>query len=214
MINQPAIAPSYRSAETGNVLFYIFICIILLGALTMYISSSGGDEQATGSAAFRMAEDIKSQAQGTRAAIMECLLIYNSAYPAQPGSGLIADAQCETATATYQNIFTAQSARAVPIPPNPFAAWTYTNSGSTFVKITTTSNKPANPMVRMTLRNLAQSYRAPETNPGSNIYQNQDVCIIDTGTKAEFHACLKSSSGVCGKAAPNNQTVGQDPCEI
>lgn len=203
-----------RHTERGNVLFYIFICIALLGALTMYMSSSSGDEQATGSAAFRMAEEIKSQAQGTRAAIMECILIYNSGYPAQPPSNLISDAQCETATATYQNIFTSQSARAVPIPPNPFAPWTYTNSGSTFVKISTISNKPANPMVRMTLQNLVQAYRATETDSGSHIYQNQDVCIIDTGTVAEFHACAKSSTGVCGKQSPNNRTVGQNPCSL
>ncbi len=189
--------------EHGNVLFYIFLCVILLGALTMMLSNRGGDEQASGSAAFRNSEEMKSQAQGARSAVMECLLLYNSGYPVQPGSGLLNDVMCDLQTGP-QSIFTAQSARAVPVPPAPFDPWTYTNTSSTFIKISTTSAKPASQTVQITLKNLATSFHAPETSTG--IFQNQDVCIIANGTKAEFHACIKSDTGICGKVSTT------DPC--
>ena len=196
--------PVKRTAhEHGNVLFYIFLCVILLGALTVYMTSNNGDDQASGSAAFRNSEALKSQAQGARSAVMECFLIYNAGYPAQPVSGLLSDVQCDTSNG-LQNIFTAQSARAIPIPPVPFDAWTYTNTGSTFIKVTTTSAKPTSAAVKMTLINIATGFHAPEVSPG--IYQNQDVCIIVNGAKAEFHACLKSSTGICGKVSTT------DPC--
>ena len=211
-----------RKDENGNVIFYILICVVLLAALTMYMSSTGGDTQASGGSAFRMSEEIKSQAQGARSAITECFLVYTAPYPTGSGNTPLLNiplstVECETSTGVFQNVFTSQSARSIPVPPNPFEAWTYSNTTGTgtFVKISMVApaNKAASTTVRMTLKNLAQAFHAAETGVGSNIYQNQDVCIIDTGTEAEFHACLKSSTGVCGKVAPNNVSPAQHPCD-
>ncbi|HEY1096871.1 MAG TPA: hypothetical protein VGF14_06480 [Alphaproteobacteria bacterium] len=202
-----------NTSQSGNVLFYILICVALLGVLT-YTMSSGGQEQAAGASAFRMSEDIKAQAQGIRSALLECVLVQNAPYPAQPGSGDLADAQCDMASGGAQSIFTAQSARALPLAPNPFGDWKYTNTTNSFIKasLIVPSNRASSATVRNVLVGLAESFHAPQTGASTHIYQNQEVCIIETGTVAEFHVCLKSSTGLCGKAAPNNQSVGNDPC--
>jgi hypothetical protein len=200
--------------EAGNVLFYILLCVALLALLT-YTMSSGGNEQATGTTSFKLTEDIKSQAQGIRSAILECVLVQNAAYPLQPVSGNLNDVECAMASGGNQNLFTAQSARALPIPPGPFNAWTYTNVGNTFIKasLTVPSNRASSQTVRNVLSGLADAYHVTETSPGNHIYQNQEICIIETGTEAEFHVCIKSNTGVCGKVAPNNQSVSDSPCD-
>lgn len=200
-----------HATQAGNVLFYIFLCVALLGALTMALTGGGG-EQASASGAFRMSEEIKVQAQGIRAAVMECILVQNAAYPVQPGSNLLSDVQCDMASGGPQNLFTAQSARAVPLPPEIFNPWQYNNDGAGFISATLVSTRAASGTTRLVLKSLADTFNAPQTSPTSNVYQNQEVCIIDTGSIAEFHICLKSSTGVCGKVAPANQNASGSPC--
>jgi hypothetical protein len=200
-----------RTTQAGNVLFYIFLCVALLGALTMAMRGGGG-EQATASSAFRMTEDIKAQAQGIRSVVLECILVQNAGYPTQAASNLLGDVNCDMASGGAQNLFTAQSARAVPIPPLLFNPWRYTNNGAGFVSATLISSRASSQTVRNILKGLADTFHAPQTSPTSNVYQNQEVCIIDTGTIAEFHICLRSTSGSCGKPAPANQNASSSPC--
>lgn len=201
----------HHQSSAGNVLFYIFLCVALLGALTMALSRGGG-EQAAATTSFRGSEDIKTQAQIIRSAIMECMLVQNAPYPAQPVSGLVADVECDMAFGTPQNLFTAQTARAIPEPPTSFNPWQYTNSGNgAFVSASITATR-VTPSVGSTLSALADIFKAPQTSSNSGVYQNQEVCIINDGNVAEFHICLRSSSGVCGKAAPGNQNASGSPC--
>jgi hypothetical protein len=200
-----------QDSQAGNVLFYIFLCVALLGVLTMAMTG-GGKEQAAATSAFRMSEDIKVQAQGIRSVVLECILVQNASYPAQPGTQLLSDVQCDMASGGPQNLFTAQSARAAPIPPTPFDPWRYNNDGAGFISAVLTSPRASSPTVRNIMTGLAEAFNAPQTSPTSNVYQNQEVCIIDTGSVAEFHICLKSSTGVCGKLAPANQNASGSPC--
>jgi hypothetical protein len=114
------------TAEKGNVLFYILIAVALLAALT-YVVARGGGDSGSGMTATRVAEEIKSQSQMIRSAIMECVINNNYGYPAEPVSGLVADVQCQTsATPTYQTIFSGATGRFMPQPPKPFTAgWAY-----------------------------------------------------------------------------------------
>src|SRR5690349_11131162 len=113
--------------ENGNVLFYIMIAVVLLGALS-YVMTRGAGDSAAGMSATRISEDIKSQAQTIRAAILECNLVYNNGYPPEPANPyLVENLQCQVdSTPTYQDIFTGNSNRFLPVPPKPFVTgWTY-----------------------------------------------------------------------------------------
>jgi hypothetical protein len=200
------------SRQSGNVLFYIFLCVALLGALTMALTRGGG-EQAAATTSFRASEDIKTQAQIIRSAIMECMLVQNSGYPTEPASKLLSDVQCEMAYGTPQNLFTAQAARAIPQPPTSFNPWQYTNSGNgAYVSASIKSTRASSPSVVNSLSALADIFKATQTSSSSKVYQNQEVCIINNGTIAEFHVCLKSGTGQCGKASPANQNAAGSPC--
>ena len=158
-----------RSGEAGNVLLYIFVAVALLGALTMAMTSGGGD-QAVATSAFRITDNLRSQAQGARSAILECILRYPSAgYPtvAVPGTFEdIAGIQCipnDGVTAAFV-LFGGTLGHFVPQPPRPFNAWQYDNDGAGTVKIriATPLASASDSSVISGIRNMVTQYTANE----------------------------------------------------
>lgn len=123
---------SLRSKEDGNVLFYVLLCVVILAALSFVLTQNSGDS-AAGMSANKISEDVKAQAQTIRSALLECNLVNNKGYPAQPVSGLAKDLQCEREDGTFEDIFTGTSNRFMPPIPKPFTTgWQYTvNTGTT-----------------------------------------------------------------------------------
>jgi len=117
-----------RRHENGNILFYILIGVLLMGALT-YVSTRSSGDTAAGTTAARLSEDIKSQAQLIRSALSECLLVNSYGYPLEPAApGLVKDIECQIGDSpdVFQPVFTGTSNRFLPQPPAPFTdGWIY-----------------------------------------------------------------------------------------
>jgi hypothetical protein len=104
--------------QSGNVLFYIFIAVALLGALT-YVMARGSGENAQTIQANELAEEIKSQAQTIRSAILECNLVQGFGYPPDDDAPtLMEDVECQIDnTPTMQLLFSGASGRFLPRSP-------------------------------------------------------------------------------------------------
>ncbi len=170
--------------QNGNVLFYILIAVALVGALT-YVMSRGAGDSGTGAVATRISEDIKAQAQTIRAAVLECVLVHNYGYPAEPGSGLVADLECQVDDVpNYVEIFSGATGRFLPQPPGPFTGWTYTvDTGTTpdsiYIELSHAMDCTGDMGVRSALSILQTQFTADET--------NGTVC---NGTEATFRLNL------------------------
>lgn len=159
-----------RSGEAGNVLLYIFVAVALLGALTMAMTSGGGD-QAVATSAFRITDGLRSQAQGVRSAFLECILRYPSAgYPvvAVPGTsediaGILCQPNDGGVTADFI-LFGGTLGHFVPQPPRPFNAWQYNNdgAGTVYVRIAAPAGSASDPSVINGLQNTVSQYTANE----------------------------------------------------
>ena len=124
--------PIVSRREQGNVLFYILICVVLLAGLT-FVLSKGSSDSASGMQASQISEQIKTQAQTIRSAVLECNLVHEYGYPPQPASTLVKDLQCQTDdTPHYEDIFSGTANRVLPLPPKPFTTgWKYLVNGGT-----------------------------------------------------------------------------------
>src|SRR5690606_1005496 len=146
-----------RAREAGNVLFYIFLAIGLLGALT-FAFTRDSRENTTTQSAFRAAEELYAQVNLVRSAIVECAVEYpqgggdldasgvidatdnpNNPYPVVPNHpnnphGVALDTyvrslSCTGAPAGQGNIFQGAQNRGRFLPPPPlgFSEWEYLN---------------------------------------------------------------------------------------
>lgn len=158
-----------RSAEAGNVLLYIFIAVALLGALTMAMSSGGGD-QAIATSAFRITDSLRSQGQGIRAAVLECVLRYPSAgYPVVSVPGTAEDlsaieCQPNDGVTSDFDLFGGTMGHFIPQPPAPFTNWQYNNdgAGTVYIRIATPPANADDPSVISGIRNAVSQYTADE----------------------------------------------------
>ena len=107
-----------RTNEQGNVLFFILIAVVLMGALTYTMTNTGGDQSSTNISANRLAEDLQNQAQMIRSALSECTLVNNYGYP-DAATSLVKDLKCKTSDTDEQLIFAGSGSRVLPLPPGP-----------------------------------------------------------------------------------------------
>ena len=118
--------------QSGNVLFYILIAVVLIAALS-YVMARGAGDSGAGMVANRLSEQIKSQAQSIRSAILECNLVRGFGYPADPANPYTLDlVQCQIdSTPTYETLFSGATGRFVPQAPAPLdtTGWIYRNTG-------------------------------------------------------------------------------------
>lgn len=130
-------------SEKGNALFLIFIAITLFAALSYAVFGGSRGQSTTSQQSFRVIEEVYTQVQGIRSAILECVLVYpEGGYPADPVSGLVKDMTCPGNN--DRGIWTGSGARFLPPPPRPFNDWTYINddngTSGTGIRITTTTS--------------------------------------------------------------------------
>lgn len=146
-----------RRAECGSILFYIFIAVGLLAALTYTFTQSSRDNT-TVQSGYRSAEELYVQINTIRSAISECTVEYpagggdidsdgdidatdnpNNPYPVVPTHadnphGVAADdtvrnVTCTGAPTADANIFqgAGNKGRLLPPPPGGFDEWVYVN---------------------------------------------------------------------------------------
>lgn len=149
----------HKNAEAGSVLFYIFIAIGLLGALTLsFIDSSR--EGATAQSAEQMAITLYSQANAIRSDIVACMNKYpnsvdldsdgdidsndnpNPPYPLAPSNvnnpngaaadDYVSDLQCPGAPSGQAGIYASggTSGQTAPSDISGFTKWRYKNLGT------------------------------------------------------------------------------------
>lgn len=160
-------------AEKGSVLFYIFLAMGLLAALTFSFTRNNR-ENITTQNAHRISEELFSQINVIRSAVVECTLEYpegggdldgsgvidatdnpNNPYPVNPSDpnnphGVAANDQarnlsCTGAPASEANIFQGANNKGRLLPPIPtdFSEWTYINDANGVRLQTTAPNDAA-----------------------------------------------------------------------
>lgn len=149
--------PSFIPEESGSVLFYIFLAMGLLAALTFSFTKNSRENAST-QTAHRMSEEIFSQINVIRAAVTECTIEYpegggdlngdgfinttdnpNTPYPVNPSdannphgaaaSDEVRNLSCTGAPAAEANIFQGANNKGRVLPPIPsgFSEWLYIN---------------------------------------------------------------------------------------
>lgn len=153
------------SNERGNVLMYILIAVVLFGALTAALTRGSGEQaQTTGS--FRIAEDLVSQAQGIRAALLECTLVYRNGgdFPEVADIGVpidLEEVECVPINGSAPfKVFKGRASVYKPQPPPPFEDWTYHNDaeGNVVISIATPEENSTDLMIRRALEMVADKY--------------------------------------------------------
>lgn len=153
-------ADKKAARQKGSVLFYIFIAIGLLSALTLSLVNTS-KEGITTQTAQRMTENLYVQANGIKSAILECVHTYpsggavdpadnpNVPYPLDPsdennpeeeaGNDQVRHLQCPGAPSGHHAIYdgVGTTGRFLPQQVNGFSEWIYQN-GSNGVYIQTT----------------------------------------------------------------------------
>jgi hypothetical protein len=149
-----------RRGQRGSVLFYIFIAIGLLAALTLTFVNSG-KEGITTQAAQRMTENLYVQANGIKSSILECVYTYpngggdldgdgdidsddnsNIPYPLDPtdannpdgaaANDQVRNMQCPGAPSGSYAIYDGVGTTGKFLPPqvNGFSEWIYQNNAN------------------------------------------------------------------------------------
>ncbi len=158
--------------EKGNALFLIFIAISLFAALSYAVFGGYRGQTATSQQSFRVIEEVYTQVQSIRSAILECVLVYpEGGYPADPLSGLVKDLTCPGNN--DRGIWAGTGARFLPPPPRPFSDWGYTNddngsSGTGIRIITTTTSTDAGVVAGL--------------NQLDNQFADNEADVVTTGT--------------------------------
>lgn len=158
----------FSSDYRGSALIYILIAIALLGALTMAFVEPSGQQSRTQNS-FKVATQLRDQAEAYRAAIQDCILTYpggdtstgaalysgyNSPYPVTPSStylpvglrdsgNLASSLRCPGNPGTSNShtaIFGGTTGRFAPVKIGLMDDWTYTND-STGVYLLARTNK-------------------------------------------------------------------------
>lgn len=174
-----------RESESGNVIAYILIAVVLFGALTAAMMRGGG-EQAAATSSFRIAEDLVSQAQGIRSAILECALVYRSGgeLPEVASSGTAETLENVTCEPTNGNepfkVFVGRSSVYKPRPPVPFEEWLYNNDDAGHVTIST--QVPEESVMDFSVRDALE--RVMEK------YSDNETEIICNGAQGKFTVYL------------------------
>lgn len=143
--------------DRGSALIYILIAIALLGALTMaFVEPSG--QQSRSQNSYKVAQELKSQAETYRAAIQDCVITYpagdtsnatkytgyNEPYPVDPNSTYLPvgirstysfanDIRCPGNPGDSNNhsvIFGGNTGRFAPVKPALFDPWFYVNDAN------------------------------------------------------------------------------------
>lgn len=171
-------------SQSGSVFFYILTAMAILAGLT-YVVTRGGGDSASGLVASRIADDIRTQAQLLRSAIIECNLLHNE-YPADPGAPTaIANLQCPAG----QNMFSGATGRYAPDAPPIFTAgWVYrlntaTNPDSIYIELNQATNCTANQSLLSAFQILQNYFTATE--------RANSVC---DGTTARFRLNIITGS--------------------
>ncbi len=184
-------------SQRGSALFYIFLAIGLLAALTFtYVQDSR--QTSNTQTVYQISENIYGQANIIRAAVMECVIAYpegggdldgdtdidnddnaNRPYPIDPSDatnpdGAAADdqarhMQCPGAPAGKRIIFEGAGTigRFLPPPPSGFGQWLYTNDADG-VYITIIGNNTSNAL--QVVSRLSSKYDTCEAQV------NKDAC--------------------------------------
>lgn len=143
--------------QRGSALIYILIAIALLGALTMsFVEPS--NQQSRSQNSYKVATEIRAQAEVYRAAIQDCILTYpagdvsnptkyagyNEPYPVTPSStylpvGLRDAAEKASSlrcpgnpgdSTSHSAIFGGSTGRFAPATPALFSEWKYANDST------------------------------------------------------------------------------------
>lgn len=166
----------HSESQKGNVLFYILIAVVLLGALSYTMSRNSGEQTSVSVQATRIAEELNSQALLIRTAILECVLVNNFGYPATVSTP-VKDLECQIDNIpTYRPIFTGTASRVLPLPPKPFGDWVYSNdgAGNISLSIEAPGSAAGQAGVISGLNQLKANY-APE-----------EITVINDGSSASF----------------------------
>lgn len=156
--------------QSGSVFFYILAAVAMLGALS-YVMSRGSGDSASGLQASRIADDIKTQAQLIRSAIIECNLVYQIGYPLDPGTPTdIGVLQCRTdGGGGVQNMFDGTTGRFEPEAPPVFTAgWVYgidttpPTTDTVYIELNQATNCTANAGLSSAFQILTSSFTASE----------------------------------------------------
>jgi hypothetical protein len=158
-----------KDGQRGSVMFYIFLAIALLAALTFFFTRDTRDN-ASVQTANKIAQELYVQSNLIRSAIVECTLSYPEGAGDVDGDGLICS---DTSGACASKIVDNANA---PFPLNPYLPTTHTN-----LTLATFSPAAGNATDNI-VRNV--SCLIPPVPPATN--STQRLIFQGTGSQARF----------------------------